>query len=463
MQGRQPRAGAATFEESENQGVAFVIDLTERKQAEEAPRESEEQWRAVFENNPTIYVMIDATGTILSVNPFGAEQLGYTVGELIGRPVQDIFHEADREAVKRHAAACLEHLGQAMSWELRKIRKDGSVLCVRETARAMVMKKRIVILIVCEDITERKRAEEAARRSEEELRQVIETVPAMVWTALPDGHVDFINRRWREFTGLSQDETLGWSWEAETPFHPEDLEPYLAKWNASLATGQPFEAEMRIRRAADGEYRWLFESAVPLRDEDGNILKWYGFVVDIEDRKRAEEALQKAQAELAHVARVTTMGALTSSIAHEVNQPLGAIVTNANASLRWLAGQPPDIDEAREALGRIIRDGHRAGEVIGRVRALLKKTATVTTRVDLNGLIEDAVALLQGELRRHRILLRTELAEDLPPVAGDRVQLQQVILNLMMNGIEAMKEVTDRPRELLIVSRPEAPGRCWSP
>jgi PAS domain S-box-containing protein len=345
-----------------------------------------------------------------------------------------------------------------MSWELRKIRKDGSMLCVREMARAMVMKKRTVILIVCEDVTERKRAEEAARRSEEELRQVIETVPAMVWTALPDGHVDFINRRWREFTGLSLDETLGWTWEAETPFHPDDIEAYFAHWYESLTTGQPFEAEMRIRRAADGEYRWLFESAVPLKDEDGNILKWYGFLVDIEDRRRTEEALQKAQAELAHVARVTTMGALTSSIAHEVNQPLGAIVTNANAALRWLAGQAPNIDEARETLTRIVRDGHRAGEVIGRVRALLRKAATATTRVELNALVEDTVGLLQGELRRHRILLQTELAEDLPPVAGDRVQLQQVILNLMMNGIEAMTAVTDRPRELLIASRPEASG-----
>ncbi|THK35574.1 PAS domain S-box protein [Ensifer sp. MPMI2T] len=435
-----------------------IQDITERKRAEEALRDSEEQWRAVFENNPTMYFMVDAAGTIASVNPFGAEQLGYTVDELIGRPVKDIFHEADRDAVQRHAAACLDQLGEAMSWELRKIRKNGSMLWVRETARAMMIKKRPVILIVCEDVTERKRAEEAARRSEDELRQVIETVPAMVWTALPDGRVDFINRRVQEFTGLSLDGTSGASWEPEARFHPDDVEQYRSKWRTSLATGHPFEAEVRIRRAADGEYRWWFESAVPLRDEHGNILKWYGFLVDIEDRKRAEEALQKAQAELAHVTRVTTMGALTSSIAHEVNQPLAAVVTNANAALRWLASHPPNVDETRETLERIVRDGHRAGEVIGRVRALLKKTATVTVKVDLNGLIEDSVALVQGEVRSHRILLRTELAQDLPPVEGDRVQLQQVILNLVMNGIESMKKVADRPRELLIRSRLDASG-----
>ncbi|WEX79161.1 PAS domain S-box protein [Sinorhizobium numidicum] len=433
-----------------------IQDVTERKRVEEALRDSEEQWRAVFENNPTMYFMVDATGTIVSVNPFGAEQLGYTVDELIGRPVQDIFYEADRDAVQRHAAACLEHLGRAMSWELRKIRKNGSMLWVRETARAMLIRRRPVILIVCEDITERKRAEEAARRSEEELRQVIETVPAMVWTALPDGRVDFINRRWQEFTGLSLDGTSGGTWEPEARFHPEDLEQYMSKWRTSLATGHSFEAEVRIRRAADGEYRWWLESAVPLRDEHGTVLKWYGFLVDIEGRKRAEEALQKAQAELAHVTRVTTMGALTSSIAHEVNQPLAAVVTNANAALRWLASHPPNVGEARETLERIVRDGHRAGEVIGRVRALLKKTATATAQVDLNGLIEDSLALVDGEVRRHRILLRTELAHDLPRVAGDRVQLQQVMLNLVMNGIEAMKKVEDRPRELLISSRPHA-------
>ncbi len=434
-----------------------IQDITERKRVEAALRDSEEQWRAVFENNPTMYFMVDATGRIASVNPFGAEQLGYTVDELIGRPVEDVFYQEDRAAVRRHAAACLEHPGRAMSWELRKIRKDGSMLWVRETARTMYIKKRPVILIVCEDVTERKRAEEAARRSEEELREVIETVPAMVWTALPDGRVDFINRRWQEFTGLSLDAT-GEGLELKARIHPDDLEHYMFLWRASLATGSPFEAEMRVCRASDGEYRWWFESAVPLRNEHGNILKWYGFLVDIEDRKRAEEALQKAQAELAHVTRVTAMGALTSSIAHEVNQPLAAVVTNANAALRWLASQPPNIDEARETLERIVRDGHRAGEVVGRVRALLRKTPATVVQVDLNGLIEDTIALVHRELRRNRIVLKTELAHDLQTVMGDRIQLQQVILNLVMNGIEAMKNVTDRPRELLIRSSPEAAG-----
>ncbi|MCY1253398.1 Adaptive-response sensory-kinase SasA [compost metagenome] len=182
------------------------------------------------------------------------------------------------------------------------------------------------------------------------------------------------------------------------------------------------------------------------------------YILDLTERKRAEEALHQAQAELAHVTRVTTLNALTASIAHEVNQPLAAIVTNANAALRWLARQPPDLAEVRETLGRIVQDGHRAGAVIGGMRALLKKTAAVTARLDMNTLIEDTIALIQGEVGRHQVLLRTELAPDLPPVVGDRVQLQQVLLNLMMNSIEAMKEVAERPRELLIRSRLDALG-----
>jgi PAS domain S-box-containing protein len=171
------------------------------------------------------------------------------------------------------------------------------------------------------------------------------------------------------------------------------------------------------------------------------------------ERKRAEDALHHAQTELAHVTRVTTLGELAASIAHEINQPLTAVITNGNACLRWLAAATPNLDEAREAVGRILRDGNRAGNVIARIRALLRKTATDKERVDMNEAIQEVAALTQGEVQRNRVALRMELAADVPPVLGDRVQLQQVILNLVMNGVEAMASVADRPRELLIRSR----------
>jgi PAS domain S-box-containing protein len=284
----------------------------------------------------------------------------------------------------------------------------------------------------------------------DQLRLVIDTIPGLVWSALPDGSAEFLNQRWLEYTGLSLKEGLDWG--GKVAVHPEDLARFMDEWRAAWAEGKPLETEARLRRA-DGEYRWLLIRAVPLCDETGKIVKWYGMSTDIEDRKRAEEALSKSQAELAHVTRVTTMGELAASIAHEVNQPLSAIVNNGSACLRWLNGATPNLDEAREAARRVVRDGNRAGEVITRIRALLRKTDTEKARLDISQTIQEVVRLTRNEAARKGVAIRMELAADLPPVLGDRVQLQQVILNLVMNGIEAMASVTGRPRELLICSR----------
>jgi C4-dicarboxylate-specific signal transduction histidine kinase len=180
------------------------------------------------------------------------------------------------------------------------------------------------------------------------------------------------------------------------------------------------------------------------------------------ERKRAEEALAEARGDLARVSRIVTMGELTASIAHEVNQPLAAVVTNANAGLRWLAGANPNFDEAREAFGRIIRDGKRASDVITRIRSLSRKTDTEKEQLDINEVVQEVVALAQGEIRKNGIELWTELAVDLPPVLGDRVQLQQLMLNLIINGIEAMSEIADRPRKLIIRTQRTRSRTCVS-
>jgi C4-dicarboxylate-specific signal transduction histidine kinase len=174
----------------------------------------------------------------------------------------------------------------------------------------------------------------------------------------------------------------------------------------------------------------------------------------MEDQKRAEETLRRSQAHLAHVTRVLTMGEMAASIAHEINQPLSAIVNNGSACLRWLAGDSPNLDEAREAARRIVRDGNRAGEVMTRIRAFLRKTDTGKTRLDINKIIEEVLMLIQDEAVSRGVVVRVDLAQNNPPVLGDRVQLQQVILNLVMNGIEATIHVSDRPREVRISSRP---------
>src|SRR5882757_4746770 len=205
------------------------------------------------------------------------------------------------------------------------------------------------------------------QQSEDRLRLVIDTIPAHVWSARADGSVDFVNRRWLETTGLSMEHALGWDWASVV--HPDDLPRYVEKWRCALAAGQPSESEVRLRRP-DGNYRWWLTRTVPLRDNLGNIVKWYGTAIDIEERKRAEEALREAQENLARVSRVTTMGELTASLAHEVKQPIAAASTNASTCLRWLAGDTPNIEEARAAATRIIKDGQRAAEIISRVRLL---------------------------------------------------------------------------------------------
>src|SRR5260221_1711166 len=176
--------------------------------------------------------------------------------------------------------------------------------------------------------------------------------------------------------------------------------------------------------------------------------EFVGTVMDITARKQAEETVSKAQAELAHVTRVTALGEMTASIAHEVNQPLAAVVTNANASLRWLSGESPNLAEAREAIRRIIRDGNRGGEIIGRIRALAKKAPPKKDWLDLNEAIGEVVAITRSEAQRKGELLRSKLANDLPLILGDKIQLQQVILNLLMNAVEAMSGAGEGPREL---------------
>ena len=462
-------------------------DITERRQAEEALRDSEEQWKAAFENNPTMYFMVDAAGITLSVNAFGAEQLGYTSEELVGSPVLNVFYEADRDAVLRNLARCFDQLNQSMNWEARKARKDGTVIWVRETARAVLFKNGAVILVACEDITERKRVEEELRESERRYRYIFDSAGVSIWeedfsqvkaaidelkaTDIGDfreyvaTHPEFVRKTVplvkvidvnsatvKLFNANSKGELLV---SLQKIFLPETEEVFAAELIALAEGRTSFESETVLQTVNGHRLTVLFGITFPT--QPAKLDSVLVTMMDITERKRAEEELQKTQAELAHVARVTTMGELTSSIAHEVNQPLAAIVTNGNACLRWLSNDPPNVEEARQTVTRMVKDGHRASEVVGRIRAFFRKTAPERVRVDINQLIEDVIAMVSSELRRNRVRVRTELPDDLPRVLCDQIQLQQVILNLVINAIEAMSAVSG-PRELLIMSRRDETG-----
>ena len=285
--------------------------------------------------------------------------------------------------------------------------------------------------------------------SEDELLQLL---PVSAWTLKPDGTPDFVNRVWLEFAGQSLDFVRSHPEAWMTAVHPEDRERAAKSFWDGVNSGQGFAFETRSLRARDGTYRWNLQQAVVLRDADGKVLKFVGTTTDIDEQKRAEEALRQAQTELAHATRVSTMGEIAASIAHEVSQPIGAMMTNAEACLRWLRRSTPDLDKAQEAVQRIICDGRRGREVIEQIRGLLKNEKPSRALVDINETIRALVALTQSELSGTDLQLN--LAKQLPRVSADRIQLQQVLLNLMLNAIDSMRSLKDCTSMLRISTRP---------
>ena len=507
-------------------------------------------------------------------------------GDVPLQAFRDRIHPEDRRPNVEAAARAIREKAD-FEVDFRIILPDGSIKHIHSVGHPVLGSDGDVVELIGThvDVTEQHAAKEALqeafdeiKKSEDRLRLVIDTIPTLVWRAGADGVPDFLNQPALDYTGLSLDQAeTGWP----RAFHPDDKKGMLQKWSAIRESGVRGALEARLRRF-DGEYRWFLFQAEPLRDELGNIVKWYGSSTDIEDRKRAEEALREseqrfrdyaetasdwfwetgpdhrvtrvsdhlnavgirplsltglarwdfaidietepekwrqhramhdahqpfrdfvystvsgdgspvyvrssgkplfdasgnflgyrgtgtditamiradhaeqalreAQAELARVTRVTTLGELTASIAHEVNQPLAAVIANAEASLRWLDRETPDLAAVRRSVEWAISDASRASDVIRGVRALANKSDIERVPLDVNDIIRGVIALVQRELVSHDVLLRTELVPAPPLVLGDRVQLQQVTINLVMNGIEAMESVTDRPRELVIRS-----------
>jgi PAS domain S-box-containing protein len=357
--------------------------------------------------------------------------------------------------VPEHRASALKH-GLRASWSNPVLSSKGKVLgtfCMYYREPRSPSSQDLELIGSATHFVriaiERDRAEEALRRNEQRLRDVIDTIPIITWSMLPNGANDFTSRYWLEYTGVSTEDSLGDGW--RTAFHPADIAEHVEKWAASLATGKPFENEARVQRV-DGEYRWFLHRGVPLRDVNGTILKWYGTAIDIEDRKRAEEErlrLRQLEGDLAHLNRVSMMGELAASLAHDIKQPLTGAVMSADACVRWLRRDPPDMTEAYEAASRIVSNVTRAAEIIDRVQALFKRGAPERELVDVNDIAREMIALLRHTANRNSISIRTELDAGLPATAADRVQLQQVLMNLMLNGIEAMK---DAGGELILTS-----------
>jgi len=285
-----------------------------------------------------------------------------------------------------------------------------------------------------------------------EQKRIMDTIPGLVAMLTPAGEVDVVNHELVEYCGQGLEAMKHWG--TNGTVHADDLPRVGQVFTQAIASGTPYDFEARVRRF-DGVYRWCQIRGLPHRDTSEHIARWFVLLTDIDDRKRAEEALSRARSELAHVSRATTLSALTASIAHEVNQPLSGIITNASTCLRMLAADPPDIDGARLTAKRTIRDGNRASDVIARLRELFIKKEFTLEPLDLNEAARDVISLSSNDLQRNRVILQVELADGLPFVTGDRVQLQQVILNLLRNASDAMVDVHDRPRQLLIKTERE--------
>jgi PAS domain S-box-containing protein len=414
----------------------------------ETLRSSEAQWKEVFEHNPVMYFMVDAAGIVLSVNSFGAAQLGYSVDELLGKSVLKVFPAEEQRAAQSKVAVCLENIGQTHNWEICKIRKDGSALWVRENAKAVRrLDGQLIVLIACEDITERKQAEHALRQSEMYLAEAqrLSRTGSFGWH-VASGEIVWSDETFRIF-GFEKAPTIQLATVLQR-IHPDDRARVQRTIDRASSDGKDFAHSYRLLMP-DGSVKHVHATARAVTDASGGM-DFVGAVTDITARKRAEMELHEAQASLAHVTRVTALGELAASIAHEVNQPLAGVVTHAAACRRWLDREPPDLKEARGTVQAIIKDGTRAGDVIQRVRALVSKAPDQRAALHINDAINEVVSLVQHELFSHQVSLRLELCSDLPLVIADRVQLQQVILNLVINAIEAMQPVTDRPRELVI-------------
>ncbi len=302
------------------------------------------------------------------------------------------------------------------------------------------------------DVTERRRAEEKLRRSEAYLAEAQKLTHTGSWAwDVAEQRALHLSEEWYRIYGFDPGEGLP-TWENRLErIHPADRTRQRQAIDRAISEKSDYDIEYRILLPG-GAVRHLHSVGHPVLDASGNLVQFVGSSTDTTERRQAEEALRQAQADLARISRITTMGELTASLAHEVNQPIAAAVTDANTCLRWLNRDHPDLEEAREAASRVVKDATRAAEIISRTRLLFKKVTPQWDSVDLNEIVREMVALMSGEAARYSISVRTELAAEFPQVMGDRVQLQQVLMNLIINSIEAMKDV-DGTRELTIQSQ----------
>jgi PAS domain S-box-containing protein len=408
--------------------------------------ETEERFRKLVEALPDA-LYVHSEGRIVFVNPFGMRLLGAQQPEqLAGKDIFEIVHPDYREVIRQRIQHCYQTGTASSPMECALVALDGSFVEVESAGIPITWKGSPAVEVVARDIRERKRAEEQLRQAQTRTESVLDSM-ADTHILLDRGwHYLYVNRAAVLAMARPREQILGHTlWELYPDIIGTELERQYRR-----------AMEERIPVIVDFHYpatnTWWENRFYPA--PEGLSV----FATDITERKRAEEALQESQSALARVARIATMGELTASIAHEINQPLAAVATNASASLHWLALQPPNLAEARQAMTNAMKEANRASRVIDRIRALLRKAPPELRPLDVNEVIREVLALAHKELTVGGVAVHTELSPEVPTVLADRVQLQQVMLNLIMNAIDAMLTIKDRPRTLLIKSARDAGG-----
>jgi PAS domain S-box-containing protein len=431
--------------------VITVMDVTERKLAENALRESQENLARTEQFSLVMTSHRDLEGRWLNVPPNLCKLLGYTEEELLGRRFHEFTHPDDAEAEWNQCSRLIRGEIKSFDLEKRYRRKNGSIVWVYLNVSVVLNASGAPVHFrtYIRDITERKQREQALRQSEERYRTLAETATDVILTIDQTSTILFVNGAVEKVFGYTPAEIVGQKItvlmpESMRPLHKEAMRRYLqtgekrTSWNAvSLLglhkNGREIDLDVSFAEMGTGDERFFS-----------------GIVRDVTERKRAEAALHEAQAQLAQVTRVATLGELTASIAHEINQPLGALVNSANACVRWLAAQ--NLERARQSALAVVADGQRAAEIIRRIRDLAQKAPFDKEWLDLNATIHEVIALVRSAAHRHGVVIETHLAADVPPTLGAGVQLQQVLLNLVMNAIEALRGVSAGSRVLWITS-----------
>jgi PAS domain S-box-containing protein len=438
---------------------AAAIDIEDEVRAQQALRDREQELQQLVDMVPSYLWRLTPKGEPNFYNKRFNEFLGVETANAhkpgisrLAAVIAAAVHPDDAPLLAHELSRSLE-TGERFSMRYRLRRADGVYRWMDGRAEPLRDQGgRIVQWYgLANDVDDQLRAEEVLRRSERQLQQLIDAVPINIWSFTPAGKMSYISKRYLDHLGVPNASLEDVETIVRALVHPEDAAETQRIASHGFQTGTAFVLRYR-RREKDGTYRWCEGRAEPLRDRNGAVLHWYAVSIDIDDEKRAQEALRQVLEKLEQAARAASLAELSASIAHEVNQPLAAIIANSQACQRWLSIEPPNIQRAKITTERIVRDANSAADVVSRVRALFRQAPHARSSEDINRLISEVCRLMAGAIAAQDIRLDTYLEPDLPSIALDRVQVQQVLVNLVRNGIEAMDGVIDRPRALQVRS-----------